>query len=175
VQDQVGVAAIQQLSEHITELKQMCGTASVLLTGDFNVTLYPEQCHAGRIHKPRTSQELHDLLAEHSLHDVGNTHNTVKPTYGQHGDAGVFSRIDYTFSTLATTQYKLGWGPLDHAYLSTRIVVPHFQHRATPSVKDWIIGSEKFLKLRREQIDTTLLDHDQHHTVLPAQEIQNMI
>jgi hypothetical protein len=174
-QDQVGVTAVQQLSEHIAELKQIYGTACVLLTGDFNVTLHPEQCHAGRISKPRTSQELHDLLAEHNLHDAGTTHNMVEPTYRRHGDAGVFSRIDYTFSTLATTHYKLGWRPMDHAYLSARIEIPHLQHRATPRVKDWIIGSEKFLKLGREQIITTLLDHDQNHMVLPAQEIQNMI
>jgi len=174
-QDQVGVTAIQQLSEHISELKQMYGTASVLLTGDFNVILHPQQCHAGRISKPRTSQELHDLLVEHNLQDVGTIHSTVDPTYRRHGDAGVFSRIDYTFSTLATTHYKLGWGPMDHAYLSARIEIPHLQHRATPRVKDWILGSDKFLKLGREQIIATLLDHDQNHTVLPAQEIRNMI
>jgi hypothetical protein len=99
----------------------------------------------------------------------------VEPTYRRHGDAGVFSRIDYTFSTLATTHYKLGWGPMDHAYLSARVEIPHLQHRVTPRVKDWIIGSDEFLKLGREQIIATLLDHDQNHTVLPAQEIRNMI
>jgi hypothetical protein len=79
-QDHVGVTAVRQLSEHISELKQIYGTACVLLTGDFNVTLHPEQCHAGRINKPRTSQELHDLLMEHNLHDVGNIHSIVEPT-----------------------------------------------------------------------------------------------
>jgi hypothetical protein len=102
-------------------------------------------------------------------------HSILEPTYRRHGDAGVFSRIDYAFSTLPTLQYQLGWGPMDHAYLSTRIMLPHSQHKGTPRVKDWIIGSDSFLKLGREQIITTLLDHDQQHTVLPAQEIQNMI
>jgi len=174
-QDQVGVAALQQLSAHISELKQMYGTTNVILTGDFNVTLYSDQSHSGRINKPHTSQELHDLLAEHGLNDAGKTHNAAAPTYRRHGDAGVYSRIDYTFSTLGTTQYKLGWGPMDHAYLAVKIALPHKQYKGVPRVKDWIIGSEQFLKLGREQIITTLLDHDQHHTVLPAQEIQNMI
>ncbi len=173
-QDQEGVAALQQLSAHISELKQMYGTTNVILTGDFNVTLYPDQSHSGRINKPHTSQELHDLIAEHGLNDAGKTHNATEPTYRRHGDAGVYSRIDYTFSTLGTTQYKLGWGPMDHAYLSVKIVLPHKQYKGVPRIKDWIIGSEQFLKLGREQIITTLLDHDQHHTVLPAQEIQNM-
>ncbi len=64
---------------------------------------------------------------------------------------------------------------MDHAYLAVKIALPHKQYRSVPRVKDWIIGSEQFLKLGREQIITTLLDHDQLHTVLPAQEIQNMI
>jgi hypothetical protein len=64
---------------------------------------------------------------------------------------------------------------MDHAYLSVKIALPHKQYKGVPRIKDWIIGSEQFLKLGREQIITTLLDHDQHHMVLPAQEIQNMI
>ena len=60
-QDQVGVAALQQLSAHISELKQMYGTTNIILTGDFNVTLYSDQSHSGRINKPHTSQELHDI------------------------------------------------------------------------------------------------------------------
>jgi hypothetical protein len=62
-QEQLGVVAIQQLSTHITELQQLYGTNFILLTGDFNVTLHADQCHSGRINKPRTAQELGDFLA----------------------------------------------------------------------------------------------------------------
>jgi len=174
-QDQLGVTAIQQLSARILELKQIYGTNYVILTGDFNVTLYAEQCHSGRINKPHTSQELHDLLEEHGLRDTGRTHKIEEPTYRRHGDAGVYSRIDYTFSSLATKDYRLGWGPMDHAYVSVKVEMPQFQQKSLPRVKDWIVGSAQFLTLGREAIIKTLLDHDQHRTYVPEQEIKNMI
>jgi hypothetical protein len=79
--DQTGVMAVQMLSAHITELKQMYGTNCVMIAGDFNVTLYAEQSHSGRMNKPRTFQELQDLLAEHGMQDVGRTHRMEDPTY----------------------------------------------------------------------------------------------
>jgi len=174
-QEQVGIDALQNLSTHITELKQLYGTNCVILTGDFNVTLFADQCHSGRINKPRTSQELHDLLEEHGLNDAGGTHNMVTPTYRRHGDAGVYSRIDYLFSSLATAQFHTGWGPLDHAYLTAQIGLPMQHFRQLPKIKDWIIGSEQFLRLGREQIINTLIDHDISHTVISPQEKLNMI
>jgi hypothetical protein len=83
--------------------------------------------------------------------------------------------ILYLFSSMATTHYHTGWGPLDHAYLTTQIGLPLHQHKQFPRVKDWIIGSEQFLHLGREQIINTLLDHDDLHTVISHHEKQNMI
>jgi hypothetical protein len=55
-QEQLGVDALNRLTAHITELKQLYGTDTIILTGDFNVTLHASQCHSGRINKPRTSR-----------------------------------------------------------------------------------------------------------------------
>jgi len=174
-QEQVGIDALNNLTTHITELKQLYGTNHVVLTGDFNVTLFADQCHSGRINKPRTSQALHDMLEEHALIDSGRTHNNTDSTYRRHGDANVHSRIDFLFSTLATKQFHTGWGPLDHAYLTAQVGLPIQQHKQLPRIKDWIIGSEQFLRLGREQIINTLLDHDTLHTHISPMEKQNMI
>jgi hypothetical protein len=99
----------------------------------------------------------------------------VDSTYRRHGDAGVHSRIDYLFSSLATTQFHTGWGPLDHAYLTTQIGLPLQHFKQLPRIKDWIIGSEQFLRLGREQIINTLMDHDVSHTYISPLEKQNMI
>ena len=44
-QEQLGVDALNRLTVHITELKQLYGTDTIILTGDFNVTLHASQCH----------------------------------------------------------------------------------------------------------------------------------
>jgi hypothetical protein len=174
-QEQLGVDALNRLTTHITELKQLYGTDTIILTGDFNVTLHASQCHSGRINKPRTSQELQDLMTEHRLLDTGHTHGNVDPTYRRHGDAQVYSRIDFTVSNMVTKQYTLGWGPMDHAYVSVQAELPSTRHVGLPSIKDWIIGSSAFLQQGRRVIINTLLEHDAHLTHIPAQELQNMI
>jgi hypothetical protein len=173
--DHTGVTAIQNLSAHITDLQQLYDTTNVILTGDFNVVLYPDQCHSGRIIKPRTSQELHDLADEHGLRDTGRIHGKETPTYRRHGDAGVYSRIDYTLSSMQTQSYDLSWGPFDHAYLTVMIHIPIQRQLKPPRVKDWIIGSEQFLQQGRQVIIQTLLEHDQHDTQVTRQEMHNMI
>ncbi len=174
-QDQLGVQAIQQLAAHIQDLKQLYNTDFVILAGDFNVTLHAEQCHSGRLNKPRTAQELQDLVLEHNLRDVGQTQGITDPTYRRHGDIGVYSRIDYIFTNLNHSSYTLGWGAMDHAYMSAELEMPTIQQKSLPKVRDWIIGTDRFLRMGRETIVRTLLDHDQYRTQLPDQEIQNMI
>ncbi len=174
-QEQLGIDALQRLTAHVTELKQLYGTDTIILTGDFNVTLHASQCHSGRINKPRTSQELQDLMTEHRLLDTGHTHGNVDPTYRRHGDAQVYSRIDFTLSNMTTKQYTLGWGPMDHAYVSVQAELPSTRHVGLPSIKDWIIGSSTFLKQGRGVIIHTLLEHDAHLTHITAQEHQNML
>jgi hypothetical protein len=107
-QEQVGIDALNNLSTHITELKQLYGTNHVILTGDFNVTLFADQCHSGRINKPRTSQALHDLLEEHALIDSGRTHNNIDSTYRRHGDASVHSRIDFCLALWPQLSFTQG-------------------------------------------------------------------
>ncbi len=174
-QDQLGVQAVQQLTAHIQDLKQLYTTDSVILAGDFNVILHADQCNSGRLNKPRTAQELQDLLAEHQLQDVGQVQNNTEPTYRRHGDAGVYSRIDYVFTNLQHRSYTLGWGAMDHAYMTTEVEMPTIQQIGPARIRDWIIGSDRYLRLGREIIARTLLEHDQEHTYLPEQEIQNMI
>jgi hypothetical protein len=174
-QEQLGVDSLNRLTTHLTELKQLYGTDTITLTGDFNVTLHASQCHSGRINKPRTSQELQDLIAEHRLMDTGQTHGNVEPTYRRHGDAQVYSRIDFTISNMVTKQYTLGWGPMDHAYVTVQAELPSTRHVGLPSIKDWIIGSSAFLQQGREVIINTLLEHDAHRTNISAQERLNMI
>jgi hypothetical protein len=64
---------------------------------------------------------------------------------------------------------------MDHAYLSAQGIMPTMQDRKLPGTKDWVVGSDMFLRLGRETIINTLLDHDQHNTMVTAQELQNMI
>ncbi len=147
----------------------------MVLAGDFNVILHADQSHSGRLNKPRTAQELQDLLTEHQLQDVGQVQNITEPTYRRHGDAGVYSRIDYVFTNLHHSSYTLGWGAMDHAYMTTEVDMPTIQQIGPTKIRDWIIGSDRFLRMGREIIVRTLLEHDQDHTYLPEQEIQNMI
>jgi hypothetical protein len=98
--DQIGVQVIQQLTEHIGELQQAYNTHHTIISGDFNVVLHADQCHSGRINKPQTSQCLQDMLAEYDLADAGQNASNIEPTYRRHGNATIFSRIDFTFSNM---------------------------------------------------------------------------
>jgi hypothetical protein len=64
---------------------------------------------------------------------------------------------------------------MDHAYVSTQIDLPSTKYIGLPGTRDWIIGSEQFLRLGREVIIRILLDHDLHYTDISVQEFQNMI
>jgi len=173
--DQVGVQAIQQINGHIEELQRAYNTRHTVLTGDFNVVLQADQCHSHRINKPQTSQHLQDMIVEYNLIDSGTQADNIEPTYRRHGDAGIYSRIDYTFSSLATTDYNLQWSSMDHACVDVCINMPGEGGAKLPRTRDWIIGSTEFLTLGRETIIKTILDHDQHFTYIEEQEMQDMI
>jgi hypothetical protein len=115
------------------------------------------------------------MIAEYNLFDSGTQANNIEPTYRRHGDAGIFSRIDYTLSSLATTDYNLQWGSMDHAGIDVCINMPGKGGVKLPRTRDWIIGSTDFLTLGRETIIKTILDHDQHFTYIEEQEMQDMI
>jgi exonuclease III len=167
--DQVGVQAIQQINGHIEELQRAYNTRHTVLTGDFNVVLQADQCHSHRINKPQTSQHLQDMIVEYNLIDSGAQANNMEPTYRRHGDAGIYSRIDYAFSSLATTDYTLQWSSMDHAGVDVCINMPGVGGARLPRTRDWIIGSAEFLTLGRETIIKTILDHDQHFTYIEEQ------
>jgi hypothetical protein len=173
--DHVGVQAIQQINGHIEELQRAYNTQHTVLTGDFNVVIHADQCHSKRINKPQTSQHLQDMIIEYNLLDSGTKANNVEPTYRRHGDADIYSRIDYTFSSLATSEYNLQWGALDHACVDVCIDMPGMGGIKLPRTRDWIIGSTDFLTLGRETIIKTMLDHDQHFTYIEEQEMQDMV
>jgi hypothetical protein len=115
------------------------------------------------------------MIVEYNLSDSGTQANNIEPTYRRHGDAGIFSRIDYTLSSLVTTDYNLQWSSMDHACVDVCINMPGTGGIKLPRTRDWIIGSADFLTLGRETIIKTILDHDQHFTYIEEQEMQDMI
>ena len=175
--DNIGETALHNMSRDITILSARHNAFTTIISGDFNVTIVASECSGQRITKEHTAQKFMDLLEEYNLRDVGTYKGNTMATYRRHADSSVFSRIDYTLcsDTLEIKEYKLQWGPLDHACLHTSIIMPERARPRLPATRDWIIGSEDYMLKARDIIIKTLLDHDANQTYVSARELHDMV
>ena len=151
--DIIATEVLQQLNDNIVTLKQLYDIQTVIVAGDFNVTLSETDSSSGRIIKPRATAALKALLETHNLSDSAQQQQPVEHTWYRRGTAAQSSRIDYVFTStpLAYVKYsaKFTINLFDHAMLRVSIGKP--EHKK-PAMKDFILAKDEFLIEMTEEI-----------------------
>jgi hypothetical protein len=146
----------QEVRTSIVELQNTFQTSNLLIAGDFNAVLSPEDSSSEHITKKRTTALLEELIAEHHLIDLAAHLNRRQHTWFRRNNNQISSRLDLILTNLPLIQpkYHISMTIFDHAWVQASFG----QRRAetTPTMKDYILGSEEFLIKFYELLETKL-------------------
>ncbi len=110
---------IQEVSNIARELKHLYNTQHVIVAGDFNAVLSPEDSKDHHIRKTRTTGKLHTLLEQHNLTDLASAANKYSHTwYRRNSDQS--SRIDMIFSSIPMNnlRFETTFTTFDHLFVN---------------------------------------------------------
>jgi hypothetical protein len=140
----------------------------MIVAGDFNGVLSPEDSNDHHIRKTRTTGKLHTLLEQHNLTDLASAANKHSHTwYRRNSDQS--SRIDMIFSSIPMNNLRVEttFTTFDHLFVNATFGQVH--PRVEPTMKDHILGSDEYLI----QAQDTILQHLERFGNGPLQPIED--
>jgi len=143
--DRTSTALINEISRMATELKLLYNTMHVIILGDFNAVLDPEDTHSGEIRKRGASDALHMLIERHQLTDLAQRAHKREHTWYKKGRLQQSSRIDMILTSIpmGTLRVTNTHTIFDHTYLAASL--SQIKTDRTTPMKDYIVGSDEFL------------------------------
>jgi exonuclease III len=132
----------QEVRDAIIELQNTFQTSNLLLAGDFNAVLGPEDSSSEHIIKKRTTSFLEELIEEQHLIDVASHVNKKQHTWFRRNNNQVSSRLDLILTNLPITQpkYYTKITIFDHAWVQASF--GQKRETTTSTMKDYVLGSE---------------------------------
>ena len=142
--DRSSANLIQEVSEIARELKHLYNTQHLIVAGDFNAVLSPEDSNDFHIRKARTSGKIHLLLEQHNLLDLAAVANKRTHTWFRR-NSDQSSRIDMILSSIPMDNLKFDttFTTFDHVHLTATF--GQLRPKVEPSMKDHILGSDEYL------------------------------
>jgi hypothetical protein len=89
------------------ELKLLYNTQHVVVAGDFNVVLEPEDSSSREICKRATSVALHQIIERHNLTDLARKSINLEHTWYKKGIISQSSRIDLILTSIPIKNIKM--------------------------------------------------------------------
>jgi hypothetical protein len=135
----------QEVRDSIVELQNTFQTSNLLLAGDFNAVLAPEDSSSEHVTKKRTTAFLEELIEEHRLTDIAAHVNKRQHTWFRRNNNQISSRLDLILTNLPITQpkYSISTTIFDHAWIQASF--GQKREVTTSTMKDYILGSDEFL------------------------------
>jgi len=166
--DRSSADLIQEVSNIARELKHLYNTQHVIVAGDFNAVLSPEDSNDHHIRKTRTTGKLHTLLEQHNLTDLASAANKHSHTwYRRNSDQS--SRIDMIFSSIPMNNLRVETTFTTFDHLFVKATFGQVRPRVEPTMKDHILGSDEYL-IRAQD---TILQHLERFGSGPLQPIED--
>jgi exonuclease III len=109
----------QEVRASIVELQNTFQTSNLLIAGDFNAVLSPEDSSSEHITKKRTTAFLEELIIEQHLTDLAVQTNKRQHTWFRRNNNQISSRLDLILTNLPITQpkYHISMTIFDHAWV----------------------------------------------------------
>ncbi len=119
----VNASTIREASTILTELKLLYNTQHVIVAGDFNAVLEPEDSSSREIRKRATSAALHQIIESHNLADLARKSNNLEHTWYKKGIISQSSRIDLILTSIPIKNIKMSntHTIFDHTFLAATI------------------------------------------------------
>ena len=154
--DPASLAVIKELNATIEELKYLHQTTAILICGDFNVVYRREDTTSFHDRKPRTAEELINMMEQHNLLDVGLATGNSEHTWHRTKNNQQSSRLDLILTSMRTDNLKFNntHTLFDHANVSAYFN-PH-PRKNKHGQKDFILGSEEYIYRVIEKTDELL-------------------
>ena len=155
--DGASVAIMTDLRDTLTELKHIYNTHYILLAGDFNVTMHPEDANTpNHQSKPRTAHMLRTIMEDNQLTDLALAANNTNHTWFRHSNQGHSSRIDLILTSMTVRNLKVNSTLLflDHVYLEATF--GNIRIKQKRAMKDFILGSDEYLIRAQDIIEAHL-------------------
>jgi hypothetical protein len=135
----------QEVRDAIIELQNTFQTNNLLLAGDFNAVLAPEDSTSEHITKKRTTSFLEELIEEQHLIDLADHTNKRQHTWFRRNNNQISSRLDLILTNLPIThpKYHTKITIFDHAWVQASF--GQKREITIPTLKDYVLGSDEFL------------------------------
>jgi hypothetical protein len=162
----------REVRESIAELQNTFQTSNLLIAGDFNAVLSPEDSSSEHITKKRTTAFLEEFIEEQHLTDVAAQANKKQHTWFRRNNNQISSRLDLILTNLPITQpkYSISMTVFDHAWVQASF--GQKREATTSTMKDYILGSEEFLISFYELLENRLATCDPLPTPMTPEEPQ---
>ena len=152
--DRSSAEILRELQQILEELQHIYHTRTIILAGDFNVTLHHRDSNSPNHNaKPQSANILHTLIEDFHLNDIALL--TKKPfhTWQRPGIQGHSSRLDLILTNISiqSPQFLLTHTFLDHAYLDATFNA--VKPQKAPAMKDFILGSDEYLIRSQDLIE----------------------
>ena len=150
----------QEVRDAIIELQNTFQTRNLLLAGDFNAVLSPEDSTSEHITKKRTTAFLEEFLEEQHLLDIAAYVNKKQHTWFRRNNNQISSRLDLILTNLPITQprYHTTTTIFDHSWAQASF--GQKRETSTSTMKDHVLGSDEFLisfyDLLESKLDTCI-------------------
>ncbi len=164
----------QEVRNTIIELQNTFQTRNLLLAGDFNAVLSPEDSSSEHVTKKRTTSFLEELMEEQHLIDIAAHVNKRQHTWFRRNNNQISSRLDLILTKLPITQPKYATSTtiFDHAWVQASF--GQKREATTATMKDYVLGSDEFLisfyDLLKTKLDTCGSLPDATHPEEPPSE-----
>jgi len=151
--DKVSCELYKELNEKIEEISMLYDTYEILIAGDFNAVLAPEDANSEHIQKWRTSDYLRVLMEKYNLIDVGTETRITSHTWIRK-NLNHSSRIDMIWTNInfCKIEYTVTRTIFDHACLEAKIIENRSKHKAPIRTSDYVMASEEYLIKLQEKI-----------------------
>jgi hypothetical protein len=135
----------QEVLDTIGELQNTFQTRSLIMAGDFNAVLTPEDSSSEHVTKRRTTGILKKILEDYHLTDIATVANNKQHTWFRRNNNRVSSRLDLILTNLPVTRpkYVTSITIFDHAWVQASF--GQKREQSIPSMKDYVLGSDEFL------------------------------
>jgi exonuclease III len=109
----------QEVRDAIAELQNMFQTRNLLLAGDFNAVLSPEDSSSEHVTKKQTTSFLEEFMDEQHLIDIAAHVNKRQHTWFRRNNNQISSQLDLILTNLPITQpkYSISSTFFDHAWI----------------------------------------------------------
>ncbi len=175
--DPASLAILKSLNATIEELKYLYQTTVIILSGDFNVVYRPEDTTSFHDRKPRTAEELINIIEQHNLKDIGTAAGNDGHTWYRTKNNQQSSRLDLILTSMEADNLKFN---NTHTIFDHTNVSAHFNpvpRKTKHGQKDFILGSEEYIYRVIEKTDDILqrekqriqdrIAYDNNHRALP--------